>query len=247
MTKSLLDHCEPFFQEVSALLRSAGDGSIGYGLARNRLKDCLNRIRDEVQSAPGNIQQDYFGNERMDPKKAGVEQALWFFADDVVENSQLPFAAQWQQEPLARELGGFVNGKTQFFADLQEAFKENPDLARQRLAVYYTCLCLGFAGVHRSNPKELRDQAERIYGLLGDLLDRDPAKPICQDAYEVDESVLYRPVRERITFIGSVLLILVFATLVVYYFLYRSGTEQLRETLQEILVTAPAAEPRAGG
>ncbi len=132
-------------------------------------------------------------------------------------------------------MGAIVNFKQQFFNDLDVIVQLPAEKSRQRLAIYYTCLGLGFGGIYRDNPEELQTRAQRIYGVLGDLVDRAVDREICPAAYDADERILYRPVRESLVVIGWVLVVVMLATLGAYYGFYKIATDTLNDTLKQVM------------
>ena len=84
-----------------------------------------------------------------------VELPLIFFVDSMISESSLPFAAQWNQNRLAYDRNELA-GDEKFFDLLEETLKDQNDEASERLAVFYTCLGLGFTGIYFRQPEYLR-------------------------------------------------------------------------------------------
>jgi type IV/VI secretion system ImpK/VasF family protein len=227
---TLTELCEPFFLDVAELMRSAEEGLVrNASSVRRQLMDRLNELRHTAADQNmASLRDDY---ERIRPDLA-------YFADDVINNSTLPFAAEWMDNRLlATEPDINVrDGRERFFHDLDATMQEAPSMASQRLAVFQNCLGLGFAGIHRENTDMLQQYAGNILRRLdAHVASQRLDERICPRAYEKDAKTLYVPVRERIVLIGVICVVLFLAVLVTYVGFYVWGQAQIEDILKPIL------------
>jgi len=207
-SKSLTDLCEPFFEEVCAVIRSTAYGGESNAVqVRQRLLDLLDSIEEEAKEERGTVYEEY----------QMVMPVLAYFADDVINYSTLVFAPQWldnRRLSMAPHIN-VVNGNAQFFTDLNGHLqgKASPDVLR----IFQTCLSLGFCGSHRGEPERLAEYAETIDRRLESQSASSRLEdPLSPEALVVDDRILSPPVRERVVAIMVVLVALVLASVVVF-------------------------------
>lgn len=227
--RGLTDLCEPFFLEVCSVIRSVGPGGDREAyLTRDRLKRKLDALLERAQGASNNLAEDY----RL------IEPVLAIFADVVIADSRLPYAAQWIGPVLlANEPRINVkNGREEFFKLLSATLGEASKRATQRLAIFQTCLGLGFGGIYRDNPGKLKEFSSQILNRLSSDfgMRRERAKEgyLCPEAYDATQAdQLCRPVAEKIAWIGILCVALLLATVVAYAWVYGTGIEDIDNVL----------------
>jgi type IV/VI secretion system ImpK/VasF family protein len=232
---TLTELCEPFFLDVGELTRSTEYGGEGDASSvRRRLVDRLDQLRrTAAEQDVASLKEDY---ERIRP-------VLAFFADDVINNSTLPFAAEWSGNLLLASLPDInvVNGRVRFFLELNATLHEPPAAASQRLAIFQTCLGLGFAGADPATGTP--QSAEALRHAASDILSRLDTNTaskkldevICGDAYDTDDRVLSRPIREPVTLIGVMCVALFVAAVAVYLLVFYWGRSEINDVLGKIL------------
>jgi type IV/VI secretion system ImpK/VasF family protein len=230
---SLTDLCEPFFLEVGKVIRSTAEngGEREAYRVRDRLLKQLELLRERAEQESASLKADY---DRIEP-------VLAYFADDVINASTLPFASQWVGEMLLASDPhiNVRNGREQFFHELAGALREPESRVAQRLAIFQTCLGLGFAGIHFNSSDKLRAFSEEILDKLDAHVRSQKAdEPMCPEAYEKDDRELFRPVRERVMAIGLLCFALVLATLVSYFWLFFAARQEIANVLGEIIKSA---------
>ncbi len=97
-----------------------------------------------------------------------AKYALAATADDIVQNLPGEDRAIWTQDPMLGRFFGERIGGTRFFDNLAEALK-NPGSNYDVLELKYTCLALGFEGMHRTSPQggnELMRIKREVYQAL---------------------------------------------------------------------------------
>ena len=166
---TLLDLTEPLFQYVCRLNRigrrraagntgettmftagSSAAAPTGPGMALDEVA-----VRSEIKALLEEFLAKASADFRLGQQARKVELPLIFFIDSVLSESALPFAAQWNQNRLAYERQELA-GDEKFFDLLDETMKESGEDAAERLAIFYTCIGLGFTGIYFKQPEFLR-------------------------------------------------------------------------------------------
>jgi len=111
-----------------------------------------------------------------------MELPLLFFVDSMIADSSLAFAQQWNQNRLAYDRNELA-GDEKFFDLLEETLNDSSEDASERLAVYYTCIGLGFAGIYFKQPEYLRKTMLTIAPRIRHLVEMDQTAKICPEAY----------------------------------------------------------------
>ena len=177
---TLAECCEPVFQSVCRLNRSARKGvSPEMDQARTELQSALAESRSRAEGA---------GHAAAFVR---VEIILLYFVDFMVRQSKLSFASQWSD--LARERGR-LGGDEDFFDQLDETLKDKSDEARECLGVYYSCIGLGFTGWYTGQGDFLRKKMQEVSSRLRGMMDADRSARICPESYEhVNTADLVQP------------------------------------------------------
>src|SRR5258705_3147547 len=128
----------------AAASAAAKTASLDYTVARSEIKALF---EDMMARAASDI--------RLSQQARKVELPLIFFVDSMISESNLPFAAQWNQNRLAYDRQELA-GDEKFFDLLDETLKENGEDASERLALFYACIGLGFTGIYFKQPEFLR-------------------------------------------------------------------------------------------
>ena len=219
----LLELCEPIFQYVCLLNRSARRGA-NYSMQQvhAEIKNRFEQIKSQANT---------------DPTLAGqyeqVERVLVFFVDFMVKESNLSFANDWQE--LAGELWGEMAGDEKFFDLLEETYVDKSKAASERLAVFYTCLGLGFTGFYTGQPEYLRQAIMQCASRIGNMMDADENARICPEAYEnVDTSNLVEPPSRKLLGIGIALVGLIIVLSIANFFAYKAKSQELGDALENI-------------
>src|ERR1017187_10128484 len=223
---TLIEFCEPFFLEVGNVLRRQVDSVGDAWKVRNQLKLYLDDLYESAKKRnSASLLTDY----------QRIEPVLAFFADDVINASTLPFADKWKETMLlASDVRiGIKDGRIRFFQEL-DATLNGGAMAAQRLAVFQSCLGLGFGGVHRGNTDKLRDYADRILQQLEFRLTSAQDR-VCAEAYEYTQAErLCNPITQRFWAIGIVCGGLILATLITYCWICHDASGQIARVLGEI-------------
>ena len=236
---TLSELCEPLFQDVCRLNRSARKGaSPELAHVRAEINEKFAQMRAQAGASPA--------------LKAQLEKSeivLVYFVDWAIRTSKLPFAGSWSDMALER---GKPGGDEDFFDELDKNLKDPSPEATERLAVYYTCLGLGFSGWYAGQPEVLRKKQQEVFGRIRGMVDANPADRITPEAYEhVNTADLVEPPGTKI--LGLVIVLIGLAVTVVAanaaLFLERRG--ELKRTLDGIVEaaggTGGGSKPSNGG
>jgi type IV/VI secretion system ImpK/VasF family protein len=172
----LADLCEPLFQYVCRLNRSARQhGNANPSQVRADIMAMLTDARKQAASggAPP-------GGPSLAEQWKAVEPALLFFVDFMIRSSTLPFASRW--DDLARQLNNEMSGDEKFFDLLEAALADRSEAGAERLSVFYTCIGLGFSGFYTGQPEYLRRKMLDCSSRIRDRIDA--GGKVCPDAYE---------------------------------------------------------------
>lgn len=209
---TLVECCEPLFQYVCRLNRSARKGA----------SPEMAQVRADITGILSECRARAAANKLAEPYDR-IEIILIYFTDFMVRESRLTFARQWQDLAQERNKQG---GDEDFFDQLDETLKDTSEGATQRLAVFYTCIGLGFTGWYTGQPEYLRKKMLEIASRLRGMMDADRSAKICPESYEyVNTADLVQPPSRKLVGVAIVLLglaVTLFAANVVMYMDKRS-------------------------
>lgn len=232
--RTLLELAEPIFQYVCRLNRSAKK-SAGQDPAhvRGDLKALFTDARAKAATDLAQAQQWKL-----------AEPALIFFVDFMIRSSQLPFAMDW--EDLAyTELNRETAGDEKFFDLLDKTLAERSDTADERIAIFYTCIGLGFTGFYTGQPEYLRKKMLECSSRIRGMIDADPSAKVCPDAYEnVNTANLIESPGASLVGIFIALLGLTIVLFVANGYWYRNSAQLLGEKVKSISESVQSSPPR---
>ena len=242
---TLLELIEPLFQYVcrlNRLARKSGMAPTGETVffskgaatpARGANLD-YTVVRNDLKAILEDMQQKAEKDFRLGSQLKKVELPLLFFVDSLIAESTLSFAADWNKNRLAYERNELA-GDEKFFDLLDADMKESSEEASERLAVYYTCIGLGFTGIYFKQPEFLRKTMLSMAPRIRRYIDADETARICADAYEgVDNRDLTEPPSRKVLVVGLIFLCLTVAALVSYIWLYHQSTRELNASFYRI-------------
>lgn len=219
---TLLELCEPLFQYVCRLRRSARMG---------RTME-MNEVRADIARIFGEMKEEASSDLELLTQYEKVELPLVFFTDFMIKESNLPFAYDWVE--LGRERNELA-GDEKFFDLLDAELADPSDSATQRLVVFYTCLGLGFTGVYTGQLESIQRMISQISARISGLMDADKKSHICPEAYEnVDTRNLIEPPGAKLIGIGISLIALIIIWAVAYCCLFKWTSDDLAESLDMI-------------
>lgn len=230
----LLDLCEPLFQAVCRLNRMGRKGSsTNYAVARAEIEGIFDRMATAAKA-------DLALGEQF----RKVEMPLIFFVDSIISESNLPFAQEWNRNRLAY-VRNELAGDEKFFDLLDETLKETRDGADERLAVFYTCLGLGFMGWYSGQPEYLRKRMLEIAPRVKTYVDFDDAALITPDSYQhTNTNKLALPVSSSLVPLLIIMIGLFLVVVAVNFYTFRSAAAEISQSLDAITAHG-AARPAA--
>lgn len=233
-SQTLVEVCEPLFQCVCRLNRSARKGcGPDASATRAEVKSALEECRARAGSA-GKLE-----------AYEGVEIVLVYFADSMIRRSSLPFAATWMD--IAAERGQLA-GDEDFFDKLDTTLRDTTDEATERLGVFYTCVGLGFVGWYAGQPEVLRKKMLEMSSRLRGQTDADRSARICPEAYEhVNTADLVEPPAKRMVGVAIVLVGLALTMLGANIALYVDKHARLKASVNEIVKKSGSTASASGG
>jgi type VI protein secretion system component VasF len=164
-----------------------------------------------------------------------MELPLLFFVDFTIAYSELPFAAEWRRDEnrLAYSVGE-RGGDEKFLDLLDKALKPGSNTSPEQIAVYYTCMGLGFTGQPPLAAPELQMKMLQLAGRLRGSLDADAHTRLTPDAYYADTAAYARPPGGAFLKLALVLVGLVVVLLVANIMLWRDSVRDLKECIQTV-------------
>ncbi len=220
----LLETYEELFQYLCRLNRAAKtDAHPEYLRVRSEIKTLMDEV---LRSASADVQ--------LSNQIKRLELPIIFFVDNLICTSRLKFAAQWAENRLAQEKNELA-GDERFFDFMEQDLVDTSQDAAERLAVYYTCLGLGFMGMYQAQPDHIRQYQGKIFDRIRLWMDTDPRTKISEDAYRyTDQRVLTEPPSRKIVFVALTFLFFSLCAVMVYYALYSAASSVLTESIKEI-------------
>jgi type VI secretion system protein ImpK len=205
--------------------------SLDYTVARSEIKALF---EDMMSKAAKDI--------RLSHQAQKIELPLIFFVDSMISEGTLPFAAQWNQNRLAYDRQELA-GDEKFFDLLDETLKESGEDAAERLAVFYTCIGLGFTGIYFKQPEFLRKTMLSIAPRIRHLIETDQNARICPETYEkLDTRNLVEPPSSRMVIVGMIFAGFMLAVLISYFLMYHQASKNLNTSIEEVLKQDLAAQ-----
>jgi type IV/VI secretion system ImpK/VasF family protein len=221
---TLLELCEPLFLYVCRLNRSARKGGT----------HDYNRVRAEVNAIFEQMRARAATEPRLVGQYPKIERVLIFFVDSLISESRLPFAREWHRNRKAFELDELA-GDDRFWELLDETLAESTPEATERLAVFYTCIGLGFTGFYAGQPKYQRQKMMQISARLQHVVDTDVDTRVCPDAYEhVNTADLVQPPAVKLAGIAIALIGLIVVLFVSNIFLFKWTSDELVTALRQV-------------
>jgi type VI secretion system protein ImpK len=230
---TLLELCEPLIQYVCRLNRSGRKGgSFEPSRVRAEIDAMFEDMRSKASADP-NLTSQY----------DKIEMPLIFFVDFMIKESALSFARDWKEIAYERNE---LAGDEKFFDLLDETLADPSQAATERLAVYYTCIGLGFTGWYTGQPEYLRKKQLETSARIRAMMDVDEASRICPEAYEhVDTSDLVQPPGMKLLGIFIALIGMTVVMFVANFFLFKTTASELQAALMKIIARDSITPPPA--
>lgn len=229
---TLVEHCEPLFLYVCRINRAARSG----------LRPEAATVRAEVKAILADLKAKAATDRNLVTQFDRIELVLMYFVDSVIPECLGPAARGWRS--LQEERTGESVGDQKFFELLEETLREGGEAATERLAVFYTCIGLGFTGWYTGQPEYLRKKMLEISARIRGMVDADHAARICPEAYEhVNTSNLVVTPGRGLVGIGIAVAVLFVTVCVANVVLYVQSEGALRRATDQIRAAGRSAPP----
>ncbi len=223
---TLVELCEPLFQYICRLSRSTRKG----------IRIELTTVRSEVKAILADIKAKAGLDRNLVAQFDKIELVLLFFVDFMVRECVRGTGGggeRWQELAAERKE---LAGDERFFDLLEETLKESGDAATERLAVFYTCMGLGFTGWYAGQPEYLRKKMLEISARTRAMMDTDQNSKICPEAYEhVNTSNFIEPPGKKLIGVGIALVGLFILVVGLNISLYYKADKRMNQAVELIV------------
>ena len=232
---TLLEVCEPIFQYICRLNRAGRKGaSFDFAAVRSEILALFEEAKSRASS-------DF----KLAAQYKELELQLVFFVDAMIYESKLPWARKWSNDRLAFKRDELA-GDEKFFDLLDATLKDQSDEASERLAIYFTCIGLGFTGFYFSQPEYLRQKMQDISLRIRGYVESNSQARICPEAYDhTDARDLIEPPTGRVWLMLVVFLICGITALACNMYFFSKATSGLKDSLKVILDNDPQNAPQS--
>lgn len=224
---TLLELTEPLFQYTCMLNRIARNPG-GEGMEYAALRPVIDSIFDGMgtlaATEPG-LKQQY----------EKTRMPLVFFIDSMLAESALGLAPVWNKNRIAYEQKELA-GDEKFFDLLDQTLEEHTAEADERLAIYYTCLGLGFTGWYTGQAEYLRAKMNVLAVRLKKQMLLDARARLNPEAYDnLDTRNLVQPPGVKLAVVAIIFAGCLLLTLLLNGYLFHTASKGLSDSLREIL------------
>lgn len=193
----------------------------------------MDQVRNDITRIFNEMKTNAFTSAELTTQYEKVELPLVFFADFMIKESDLTFAADWYE--LGREKNELA-GDEKFFDLLDVELADRSDAATQRLVIFYTCIGLGFTGVYTGQPESIQRLMSKISARISGMMDAGEKSYICPEAYEnADTRDFVEPPSAKLMGIGITLIALIIIWAIAYFCLFKWTSADLSESLDTIV------------
>ncbi|MCM8533936.1 MAG: DotU family type IV/VI secretion system protein [Lentisphaeraceae bacterium] len=236
-----LDACEDFFSYICGIVRTS---AIGGKVELYKLKNDILKELDKVETKAF--------ESRLGDQWKGIKLPLIFFVDSLISESNLSCAKEWSDNRLAYTLSPpEYAGDEKFYFNLIEVWDRKQSTDDELMAIYYTCLALGFTG---SPPRaKLQDSffnrsfegatqtevAESLMKIIKPRIEHLILEPtvsiLPENQLHVNKTDLRTPTSAAVLVIAIVLFALVAVMFLTNNLLFHSYTDELMKSLNSII------------
>jgi type VI secretion system protein ImpK len=218
----LLEICEPLFQYACRLTRSGRSGCM---LEMNQVNNDIHRMLNDMKAKAA--------SQGLELQYEKIELPLIFFVDFMIHDAKLNISSEWFG--LGVERDEFA-GDEKFFDLLDAELADPGDDATERLAIYYTCIGLGFTGIYTGQTDSIKRLMMKISARISHMINDDEKAIICPQAYEnVDTRDFIQPPGTKLVGIGIVLVGLMIVWLISYFTLFSITAGEVGDSVKDIL------------
>src|SRR3954467_3604824 len=220
---TLLELCDPLFQYICRFNRSARKGG----------HHDLHQVRQEVKAMLAEMKGKAAAQPGLSSQFEKIDTVLMFFVDFMIKSSAISNAGDWQELAFDRKE---LAGDEKFFDLLEETLADRSEQASERLAIFYTCMGLGFTGWYTGQPEYLRKKMLECSTRIRSMIDTDQGSKICPESYEnVDTSNLVQPPSASLVGIGIALVGLIVVLFIANAYMYHNSASELEKAFTAIV------------
>lgn len=233
---TLQELCEPLLLYICRINRAARKGgTVEMAEVRRQVEDLFSEMRSNASSEPG-----------LPAQYDRVSDAMTFFVDSMIAESELSFAPQWHANRLAYEQNERA-GDDKFFDILDELLADRSPSIVPCLILLYTCLGLGFEGCFAGAPEEINAKMLECATRIREHMDKDAESRICPEAYEhIDTRDLIQPPGAKVGAIVVIFIGVLFVLFAASYVFYGHFTGEMKRALDEIQHPQVTLDKEAG-
>jgi type VI protein secretion system component VasF len=230
MSMSLMELCEPVFLEICRVNRQMRQPDRGGPLEPVKVRADFRRTLEEARSRAG-------GQLGMDSQFAKVEPALVALMDDVVKTGPVSWRQDWKSMYEESFNAAYMDD---FYTKLEELIAEPPsEVNRDRMAVFYTCLGLGFMGKARLDGDDRglprRRMSEMRASRIAELVEQTTERPLLPEITTiVDRRQFIRPSTDPLIPAAIALVVMTLGLILGTMYLYSEGKRGLSTPLEQI-------------
>lgn len=229
---NLITLTEPFFRYICTLKKLAASKN---SVSKQRVSGELGRIFNSMSGLSEESSQLRAQYEK-------IKLPLVFFADFMIYESGLKLDTPWTT--LASEFGELA-GEEKFFDMLAVEIEDRSKEAAERLAIYYTCLSLGFNDAYLGDKTQLGRDCARIYSRLETMYDIKKNSKLTSQAYSVvDKRDFTAQIGTKVGGLGIVLVCLVVLWFACCITVYKTSCDEIAGNIATI---EEAVDPSASG
>lgn len=221
---TLLELCEPVFQYVCRLNRSVRKG----------VRPDAAQSRADIKAMFADLKARASTNPMLINQYEKVRLPLVFFVDFMIRDMNV-FGKSWT-DLADEETPPQFGGDQKFFDLLDETLKEPGEPANERLAVFYTCIGLGFTGWYQGQPEYLRKKALEVSSRIRGAMEPDETAKVCPEAYgNVNTADLVEPPGSKLVGVAIATVGLIVVVFAMNVAAYRHRRAEMADALDAII------------
>ncbi len=222
--------CDPVFKRICELNRIGRTGE--------RCPD-YSELRAEMLALLADVKKAMSADSSLERHWLPLELPLIFFIDSMISESQLPVAAEWNRKRIAYERKELA-GDQKFFDLLESTLADQGVDATARVPVFYTCLGLGFLGMHAGHPEAVQKYMTDLSARIEPPPGGEMGSKITPEAYDnVDLRNLIRPKPMSTWLLVALFVVFLMLSLSIGAYTFQKATLQLRYDLKSIQSHSP--------
>ncbi len=218
--------CDPVFLRICELNRIGRTGG--------KCPDYAD-LRIEMLALLGDVRKTMLADSSLERHWISLELPLIFFVDSMISESKLPIASEWNRKRLAYERKELA-GDQKFFDLLDATLADTGVDSTARLPVFYTCLGLGFLGMHAGDPAPVQKIMASLVTRIEPPIGVEFRNKITPEAYDhVDTRNLIQPPPIRTGLLVAMFGVLLLLCIVLSLYIFQKATVGVSTDLHSIV------------